>query len=314
VAANRRLDATGAPEGVIGLEPTALATSTEEPPSDTWRGALALPSLAPGDLFDGRYRIEKLVGTGGMAIVYCARHIALGQLRALKLVLPSRLTGPDAVEQLRRESVATSRIHHPNVVRHVDFGRSLEGHYYITLDFVDGPSLAQVVRDEGRLPEAEALRIGDQILAGLQAAHALNIIHRDLKPANVLLDASRQARVTDFGLAQPPGIDLRLIAGTPAYMSPEQLRGAHVDERSDLYSFGATIYQLLTGVLPYRSLEGSITDLRGHDDRVPLGERTGDVSSAVCALIDRCLAASPEHRPASAAALRRALRDAGSRS
>ena len=269
----------------------------------------APPTLEPGRLFDGRYRIEAKLGRGGTSTVYRAEHIALHEPRAIKLLHPEALARPGAVEQLRREAEATSRIRHPSVVQLHDFGRSVEGHYYLSLELVDGESLAASLHRTGRLPVPRALAYARGILEALQAAHQLHLIHRDLKPGNVLVDRSNRARVTDFGMAQslhaPSARDQ--IAGTPAYMSPEQCEGKPLDGRTDLYSFGVTLYQMLSGALPYRDLSGDPFKLALSRDRVPLGQHVPDLPPGLIAIVERCLAIDPGARPPSALAVLRDL-------
>ncbi|MCL4224963.1 MAG: protein kinase [Myxococcales bacterium] len=295
--------AAPAAAAAVGLDATLSPGELPAP-----RGAA--PLLEPGQLFDGRYRIDARIGQGATATVYRAHHVALDQPRALKLLHPGQLAAPGAVEQLRREVEATARIHHPNVVQLHDFGRSLEGHYYLTLDHVDGESLAAVLDREGRLPLERALGLARGMLLALQAAHELRLVHRDLKPGNVLVDGRGQARVTDFGMAQPlhvARLHQELIAGTPAYMSPEQCEGRPLDGRTDLYSFGVTLYHLLSGALPYRDLSGDPFRLALSADRVPLAERVPTIPRAIAELVAGCLAREPADRPPSALAVLRAL-------
>ncbi|MBV8757199.1 MAG: protein kinase [Deltaproteobacteria bacterium] len=303
-------------------EPAALQAAlmaTERPPEVASAQTLisrgltpptraAPPTLEPGRLFDGRYRIEAKIGRGGTATVYRAEHVALHEPRAIKLLHPATLARAGAVEQLRREVDATSRIHHPNVVQLHDFGRSVEGHYYLSLELVDGESLAAALHRNGPLPVPRALAYARGILEALQAAHALHLIHRDLKPGNVLVDRRDQARVTDFGMAQSlhdRGADQ--IAGTPAYMSPEQCEGKPLDGRTDLYSFGVTLYHMLSGALPYRDTSGDPFKLALSPDRVPLEQHVPGIAPEVVAIVARCTAIDPSARPPSALAVLREL-------
>lgn len=287
------------------------ATLTSHTPGGiTPSSRVAPPTLQPGQLFDGRYRIEARIGRGGTATVYRAEHVALHEPRAIKLLHPESLANPGAVEQLRREVDATSRIHHPHVVQLHDFGRSVEGHYYLSLELVDGESLAAVLHRDGPLPVARALGYARGILGALQAAHQLHLIHRDLKPGNVLVDRRDQPRVTDFGMAQSlhdyrSGHDT--IAGTPAYMSPEQCEGKPLDGRTDLYSFGVTLYHMLSGALPYRDTSGDPFKLALSTDRVPLERRVPTIAPELAAIVTRCLAIDPAARPPSALAVLRDL-------
>jgi class 3 adenylate cyclase/tRNA A-37 threonylcarbamoyl transferase component Bud32 len=324
VVAPHRLEARGdqasEPSECSPMEAALLATSvaptserdlagshaTLAPPRDVSPGRGPSPVLEPGRLFDGRYRIEQRVGRGGTATVYRAHHVALDKPRALKLIHPEQLEAPGAVEQLRREAEATARIHHPKVVQLHDFGRSLEGHYYLALDFVEGESLAAVIAREGALELRRALGFARGMLEALQAAHELRLIHRDLKPGNVLIDSRGQVRVTDFGMAQPlhairGGDDP--IAGTPAYMSPEQCQGRALDGRTDLYSFGVTLYHMLSGRLPYRDTSGDPFMLALSTNRAPLEEVAPDVPAPIRQVVARCMSREPADRPSSALAL-----------
>ncbi|HUS27027.1 MAG TPA: serine/threonine-protein kinase, partial [Kofleriaceae bacterium] len=308
-ALNAALLATGMPPPADSLALGATLTSLA-PKGLTPSTRVAPPTLQPGQLFDGRYRIEARIGRGGPATVYRAQHVALHEPRAIKLLHPESLETPGAVEQLRREVDATSRIHHPNVVQLHDFGRSVEGHYYLSLELVDGESLAATLHRDGPLPVARALAYARGILGALQAAHQLHLIHRDLKPGNVLIDRRDQPRVTDFGMAQSLH-DYRsahdTIAGTPAYMSPEQCDGKPLDGRTDLYSFGVTLYHMLSGALPYRDTSGDPFKLALSTDRVPLEQRVPALAPELVTTVARCLAIDPAARPPSALAVLREL-------
>jgi class 3 adenylate cyclase len=297
----------------VAMDETLEHGEASSPSGDPRVIGRSLPLLEVGALFDQRYRIEGELGRGGSGVVYRAQHLALGQARALKLIAPHRLRTAPAAEQFRREAEQTARIHHPNVVAIHDFGRSIEGHYYLAFDLVDGEPLSRVVARRGRLPQAEALAIASAVLDALEAAHAMRLVHRDIKPANILIDGAGGVRVTDFGLVQPldDAPDERAPpAGTPHYMSPEQCRGIAVDARTDLYALGVTLYQMLTGVFPFP--DGSPSSIV----RAVIGSPPGPiiahlptVPDALRAVIERCLAKDPEDRPSSAAALAAELRE-----
>lgn len=202
----------------------------------------------PGRLLAERYRIVALLGKGGMGEVYRADDLTLGQPVALKF-LPEEATQDEAMlERFRNEVRIARRVSHPNVCRVYDVGE-VDGHTFFTMEYVDGEDLASLLRRIGRLPSDKALEIARQICAGLAAAHAKGVLHRDLKPANIMLDGRGQVVVTDFGLAgfveQIVGPDVR--SGTPAYMSPEQLAGKEVTEKSDIYALGLVLYEIFTG-------------------------------------------------------------------
>src|ERR1043165_7377534 len=203
--------------------------------------------FAPGHVLGGRYRIVGLLGRGGMGEVYRADDLALKQPVAFKL-LPDALSGDAAaLERFRREVRVARQISHPNVCRVYDIGEA-EGWHFLSMEFIRGEELASVLKRFGRLPVDKAAQIARQICAGLAAAHKAGVVHRDLKPANVMIDEAGEARVTDFGLAaiaEEVRGDGR--AGTPAYMSPEQLAGQELTTRSDIYSLGLVLYELFTG-------------------------------------------------------------------
>jgi serine/threonine protein kinase len=189
--------------------------------------------FVPGTTLAGRYRIVSPLGRGGMGEVYRAEDLKLGQMVALKFLPPPLLQAQDTLERFRREVRLARQVSHPNVCRVFDLGE-VDGQTFLTMEYVDGEDLASLMRRIGRLPPDKALDIGRQLCAGLATAHELGIIHRDLKPANIMLDGRGRVRITDFGLAfhllEGDAPDAR--AGTPAYMSPEQLRGSKLTPQS----------------------------------------------------------------------------------
>jgi serine/threonine-protein kinase len=218
-----------------------------------------------GTLVDGRYRIEALIGEGGMGAVYRAEQIELRKKVAVKVLHRDMVLNTEIVARFEREAVAGGRITHPNVASAFDFGRLDNGMFYLALEFVEGKSLGRVMDETSPLPERRALRIARQIADALAAAHAAGVVHRDLKPENVML-LDRPAgddlvKVLDFGIAKlrstgsgdtQPLTQLGTVFGTPEYMSPEQARGMEVDGRSDLYTLGLILYEMLSGASPFR--------------------------------------------------------------
>src|SRR5580700_9933047 len=215
----------------------------------------------PGTTLADRYRIVSPLGKGGMGEVYRAEDLRLGQTVALKFLPRSLAQTEEARDRFTREVRLARQVSHPNVCRVFDIGEISESgdasrpftHTFLTMEFVDGEDLASLLRRIGRLPPDKAVEIARQLCAGLAAAHEHSIVHRDLKPANIMLDGRGRVRITDFGLAaislEPGSDDAR--AGTPAYMSPEQLSGGEITPQSDLYSTGLVLYEVFTGKRPF---------------------------------------------------------------
>jgi serine/threonine-protein kinase len=214
---------------------------------------MAVSDTLLNTLFDGRYRIVRKLGTGGMANVYLAEDEVLGRRVAIK-ILNDRHAGDDQfVERFRREAKNAASLSHPNIVSIYDRGEA-EGTYYIAMEFLDGRSLKELIVARGPAPVNVAIDYARQILAAIRFAHRHGIVHRDIKPHNVLVDAEGRLKVTDFGIARAGTSQMTeagSIIGTAQYLSPEQAKGAPVDQTSDLYSVGVVLYELLTGVVPF---------------------------------------------------------------
>jgi beta-lactam-binding protein with PASTA domain/tRNA A-37 threonylcarbamoyl transferase component Bud32 len=214
---------------------------------------MAVSDTLLNTLFDGRYRIVRKLGAGGMANVYLAEDEVLGRRVAIK-ILNDRHAGDDQfVERFRREAKNAASLSHPNIVSIYDRGEA-EGTYYIAMEYLDGRSLKELIVARGPAPVHLAIDYARQILAAIRFAHRHGIVHRDIKPHNVLVDAEGRLKVTDFGIARA-GVsqmtEAGSIIGTAQYLSPEQAKGAPVDQTSDLYSVGVVLYELLTGVVPF---------------------------------------------------------------
>jgi serine/threonine-protein kinase len=221
-------------------------------------------ALEPGTVIAGRYRVLSLLGLGGMGAVYRAEHVHMRKTVALKLLHPELLRVEEVVQRFEREAIAAARIDHPNVVAASDFGKLEDGSFYLVLEYVDGTSLRKLL-EQGPLPVARALNVARQTALALGAAHAAGIVHRDLKPDNVMLvpeaDGTERVMVLDFGIARvaPPSENrdatkltrVGVVMGTVAYMSPEQAVGQAVDERTDLYSLGVMLYEMIAGGVPF---------------------------------------------------------------
>jgi eukaryotic-like serine/threonine-protein kinase len=273
-----------------------------------------------GELIGGRYEIEELVGTGGMSSVYRARDSVLERRVALKVLHEHFSADPEYVERFRREARAIARLNHPNIVTVIDRGE-FGKRQFIVFEHIPGENLKEVVEREGQLPVAQALALTHQIARGLAFAHQHGVVHRDVKPQNVLLDESGTAKVTDFGIARSldPGQELTqtgTLLGTSDYIAPEQASGQPVDARSDQYSLGVLLYELLTGEVPYPADSFMAVAMRHLRDPVPsVRERRPDVPDRVDEIVARAMAKRPEDRfpstEAMMAAIEAALADTG---
>ncbi len=268
-------------------------------------------------LLAGRYRIVSPLGSGGMADVYLAEDERLGRLVAVK-VLKARLAADDEfLERFRIEARAAASLNHPSIVGVYDRG-SADGATYIAMEYVSGESLKQRLRRDGALPQDEAVTIALAVLSALAAAHARNIVHRDVTSYNVMLDEGGRVVVTDFGIARMGDSALTrtgAMMGTSSYLSPEQAQGRQADERSDLYSLGVVLYEMLTGRVPFRG-ETDVAVAMQHVSTAPPNPRTLEpaVSEALAGVAMRALSKDPDDRYQTAdefaAALRKARRPA----
>jgi serine/threonine protein kinase len=307
-------DRTLPPEPTVDPGPTfspADPDATRLPDADT-TPAGPVEGL-PADLAGHpRYRVDRLVGQGGMGAVYEAEHRLMGRTVALKVIHPRYTSSPAAVERFRREVRSAASLAHPNVVAAHDAeqaGRT----FFLVMEFVRGESLAALVRRRGPLPVRDACEYARQACLGLQHAFEKGLIHRDVKPDNLMLADDGTVKVLDFGLARlhdtvdavaEKGLgDGQLTAagsvmGTPDYIAPEQAADAHsADIRADLYSLGCTLYQLLTGQVPFAG-STLAAKLRAHAERkpVPMVLLRQDVPAEVTTVVDRLMAKRPEDR------------------
>lgn len=257
----------------------------------------------------GPYKILRLIGRGGMGEVYQAYEESLKRLVAIKVLLPELAVQPKFVERFRAEAAAAARVTHPNVIPIYQINEQ-DGYHYFAMQFVEGESLAQRLQ-RGLLPLDEAVDVIQQCLAGLSAAHAEGLIHRDIKPANVLLESpSGRAVLVDFGLARYVQDESRItvagvILGTVAYLSPEQIRGLPLDARSDLYSLGVLIYELLTRQLPFQAESPTaVIFQQAYESPRPLSEIKPDLPGPLVAIVERLLAKDlPDRYPSGEAVL-----------
>jgi tRNA A-37 threonylcarbamoyl transferase component Bud32 len=258
----------------------------------------------PGTVLGARYRIVGRLGRGGMGEVYRADDLKLAQPVALKFLPPEVDRDPARLMQLHNEVRMARQVSHPNVCRVYDIDE-VEGHTFLSMEFVDGEELASLLRRIGRFSIERALELSRQICAGLAAAHERGVIHRDLKPANVMLDGTGKVRITDFGLAGVTGESIR--AGTPAYMAPEQLAGGDVTAQSDIYALGLVLYELFTG---QRAIEAkNVAELvrKREAGVVAPSEVVRELDPAIDRAILRCLERDPADRPSSALGVAAAL-------
>jgi serine/threonine protein kinase len=278
--------------------------------------------VQPGEIIDGKYRVESVLGEGGMAVVVAAQHLQLGQRVAIKLLRPSALSNAEAVARFEREARNAVRIHSEHVARVLDVGNlSTTGAPYMVIEFLDGLDLGRLAK-RGQLTIQESIGYILQACDAIGEAHALGIVHRDLKPANLFLAHQRANRsivkVLDFGISKTstmgsdPGAPLTgatAVMGSPLYMSPEQLRSTRdVDARSDIWALGATLYQLLAGVPPFRGETVAMLSVNILTVAAPpIRARRSEVPPELEAVVLRCLEKDPARRPSSIAELVRAL-------
>jgi serine/threonine-protein kinase len=228
--------------------PACGATLTDFPtatsPAGEWRGSAPVESGRPaGTILAGRYRIVGLLGRGGMGEVYRADDLKLGQPVALKFLPAAVENDAAALARFHSEVRVARQVSHANVCRIYDIGEA-DGQHFLSMEYVDGEDLASLLRRIGRLPPDKAIEIAHQLCAGVAAAHEAGVLHRDLKPANVMLDGRGRVKITDFGLAEAvEHVSPNEIAGTPAYIAPEQLRGSPPSVRSDVYALGLVLYR-----------------------------------------------------------------------
>src|SRR5690349_17345148 len=259
--------------------------------------------IAPDTMVDGRYRAQRRLGSGGMAEVWCAEDEVLGRRVALKLMGGRFAESPEFRERFRREAQAAAGLTHPNIVGIFDRSE-WDGHPYIAMELVDGQTLKELVQERGPLPANIAVGLTEQILRALGYAHRRGIVHRDVKPQNVILDPEGQAKVADFGIARVGNSEMTqtgAIVGTVQYISPEQAEGLPVDSRTDLYSTGLVLYELLTGRPPFDGEAPVSIALKHINERpVPPGQLRPGIPPALEAVVLRSLEKDPALRYQSA--------------
>src|SRR6266446_2473641 len=264
----------------------------------------------------GRYRVEGLVGTGAMGEVYRAYDPVIDRPVAIKVLRPELIASSGSeqwLQRFRREARAAGRRFHPNIVAIWDFGDD-NGTPFLAMEFVDGRSLDELIKSSGRLEPRHSVGIITQVLSALGFAHENGIVHRDVKPSNIMVLQNGDVKVADFGIARIDASEFTIVGdllGTPAYMAPEQLSGAPVDHRTDLFAAGVILFEMLTGVKPFRGK--SITEIisfmetRGPEDIRGLNPAVPDSLKQV---ITKALAFNPAGRYADAAGFSKAISDA----
>ena len=266
--------------------------------------------FVPGAILVDRYRIVGLLGKGGMGEVYRADDLKLGQPVALKFLPDHLLTDGAALARFHREVRVARQVTHKNVCRVYDIGET-DGRHFLSMEYIKGEELSSLLRRIGRLPVDKSIQLARQICAGLNAAHDIGVLHRDLKPANVMVDADGNARILDFGLAglseELP--DNELIAGTPAYMAPEQLDGTEQTVKTDIYSLGLVLYELFTNKKAFEaSTLHELMELRRNNTApTSLTSLVDDLDPVIERVIDRCIQTDPALRPSSALQVSAAL-------
>ena len=303
--------------------PTRMSEQGRDPHPETLRSPTAgLPAL--GDTVAQRWRIDAVVGSGGMAHVFAAFDLSRGEDVAFKVLEPELADDPDAVERFAREARALAALTTDHVVRIRDVGKLANGIPFLTMELLRGKDLGHVLAEHGPLPMLDACDYLQQACEALDEAHAKGLVHRDLKPGNLFLThqgGKAIIRVLDFGIARVASSIAGKIAtitrvgtlvGTITYMAPEQIRSSHrVDARADIWALGACLYKLLTGRAPFTALnETSLVEVIDGHPPTPISEHRHDIPPLLAGVVLRCLRKNPEERYPNVAALRTALAEA----
>jgi eukaryotic-like serine/threonine-protein kinase len=283
-------DATMVDGQLPPLPPLKRTASRIQPPS----------VLQPGDVLGDRYEILQLLGEGGMGAVYKARDRELDRPVALKLIRPEMASNPSILARFKQELLLSRQVTHKNVIRIYDLGDA-DGVKFISMEFVEGKDLRALIREKNKFTPAEAVEIMQQVCQALEAAHAVGVIHRDLKPQNIMREASGRILVMDFGLARTVEGDgmtqVGALVGTMEYMSPEQALAKDLDQRSDLFTAGLILYELLTGKMPFQA-ESTLASLikRTQERAIPVSDHDGSIPGALSGMVSKCLERDPSLR------------------
>ena len=266
-------------------------------------------------IVNDRYEIGKRIGRGGMAEIFQARDILLDRPVAMKVLFPEFATDPAFVERFRREAQAAANLNHPNIVAVYDWGK-VNNTYYIAMEYVNGRTLADILKQSGTLTPMQVCDVMSEVASALISAHQNGVIHRDIKPGNILVSTTGQVKVADFGIARALGAGVEqgltqtgAVMGTATYFSPEQAQGVSTDQRSDIYSLGVVMYEMLSGVAPFTGENAvAIAYKQVHEHAMPLDQRLTSVPSEVAAIVAKCMEKSPDDRYSSAEEVRDELR------
>ena len=253
-----------------------------------------------GTVLSGRYRLEAKLGSGGMSTVYLARDQTLDRQVAVKVMHREMSEQADQLERFRQEARSVAKFSHPNVVSVIDAGED-GGHPYIVFEYVEGETLKQRIDRNGALDPQEAIAYAIEIARGLSVAHARNMVHRDIKPQNILIDAEGRAKLTDFGISRQLEQDgmtaTGRVLGTTDYVAPEQAMGRKVDPRTDIYSLGVVLYEMLVGQVPFAADSQVGVAMKHVNEELPdVQRRRPDVSAAVALVVERSTAKDPAER------------------
>ena len=253
-----------------------------------------------GTVLSGRYKLEAKLGSGGMSTVYLARDTTLDRQVAVKVMHREMSEQADQLQRFRQEARAVAKLSHPNVVAVIDAGED-GGHPYIVFEYVEGETLKQRINRVGALDAQEALAYAIEIARGLTVAHARNMVHRDIKPQNVLIDAEGRAKLTDFGISRQLEQDgmtaTGRVLGTTDYVAPEQAMGHPVDQRSDIYSLGVVLYEMLVGQVPFSADSQVGVAMKHVNEELPdVQQRRPELSAAAALVVERATAKDPTRR------------------
>jgi serine/threonine protein kinase/lipopolysaccharide biosynthesis regulator YciM len=300
-------EATFADAGPIGGFPPSSPAPVRKPVRAPGSG----PPLRAGDVLGGRYEILQLLGEGGMGAVYKARDRELDRPVALKLIRLELASSPSILARFKQELLLSRQVTHKNVIRIYDLGDA-DGVKFITMEFVEGRDLRALIQEKKKFSPEEAVEITQQVCQALEAAHNVGVIHRDLKPQNIMREDSGRILVMDFGLARTVEGDgmtqVGALVGTMEYMSPEQALAKDLDQRSDLFTAGLILYEMLTGKMPYRA-ESALASLikRTQERAIPISDHDATLPGALTGIVSKCLERDPKLRYQSATEMLRDL-------